>query len=94
MNVYILKDPNDYTVKYVGLTSRFVDHRLRMHIKEAKTKRRYSRYLSEKQKRILSLLDKEQEPIIDCMVENITKEVGINRLLYRRVYRKDETQSI
>lgn len=77
MNVYVLKDPLDEVVKYVGLTSKDVRHRLRMHIKEAKTKQRYSRYLSAKESWILSLIKKGQEPTVQCMVENVTKEIGI-----------------
>ncbi len=77
MNVYVLLDPNDGVARYVGLTSKDVKHRLQMHIKEAKTKLRYGRYISTKERWILSLLSNNQIPTIQCMVENISKEVGI-----------------
>ena len=77
MNVYILKDPFDNTVRYVGLTSKSVLHRVRMHIKDAKTRRRYQRYLNEKDKWLLSLVDRNTYPVVSCMVKDVDKEVGI-----------------
>lgn len=77
MNVYILKDPNNNIVRYVGLTSKDPAHRLNMHIKEAKTKQRYNRHLSNKENWILSLALDLQKPIVECLVEDVSKEVGI-----------------
>lgn len=77
MNVYVLKDPNDNVFRYVGLTSLSITHRLGKHIKEAKTRRRYNRYISDKEKWILSLIDDNQQPIVQLMVGGVSKEVGI-----------------
>lgn len=77
MNVYVLRDPNDLIVKYVGLTSKSVAHRLNMHIKDAKTRQRKSHYLSNKDKWLLSLISKDQRPIWTCLVRDVEKDIGI-----------------
>lgn len=77
MNVYILKDPNDLTVRYVGLTSKPPLHRMRMHIKDAKTKQRQERYLSSKEEWLLRLIAIDQRPIVVCLAKHVNKEVGI-----------------
>lgn len=77
MNVYVLKDPNNNSFRYVGLTSLSITHRLSKHIKDAKTQRRYNRHLSDKEKWLLSLIDNGQKPIAHLMVGNVSKDVGI-----------------
>lgn len=77
MNVYILKDPNDLTVRYVGLTSKSPLHRMRMHIKDAKTKLRQERNLNTKEEWLLRLIAINQSPIVVCLAKQVSKEVGI-----------------
>lgn len=77
MNVYILKDPNDLTVRYVGLTSKSPLHRMRMHIKDAKTKHRQQHHLNAKEEWLLRLVAINQNPIVVCLANQVSKAVGI-----------------
>lgn len=77
MNVYVLRDPNDLTIKYVGLTSREVKLRLQVHVKEARGRQRKGLPLNQKHQWILGLLAKGQRPDCICVAANLDKDIGI-----------------
>lgn len=77
MNVYVLIDPTDNVFKYIGMTSKSVEHRVRMHIKDARTLRRQNRYLNKKNNWLLSLCDKGLYPSVISLVKDISKDTAI-----------------
>lgn len=77
MNVYLLRDPNDLIIRYIGLTNKLPAHRLNIHVKDARTRKRKGGYLSEKDRWILGLLSANQKPICICLVQNLDKELCI-----------------
>lgn len=91
MTVYILIDPRDHIIRYVGITSKTAEHRLRMHIKDAKTRRKQNVYLSNKDKWLLELFSLEMRPIIKIAAEGLNKpdaELRERQLIaeYKRLY--------
>lgn len=78
MNVYFLKDPNDNEIKYVGITKKAITQRLAVHIKDAKTKQRKGKYLSNKEKWILFLLSQNKKPIVECVYSNISENQAVD----------------
>ncbi|NDV63905.1 hypothetical protein [Bacteroides sp. 224] len=90
MIVYILKDPLDNLIKYVGISNNTAWHRFKTHRKDAKTRKRKGEYLSRKDKWILKLDDLGLVPIIETVFEGneedaVLKEVELIRL-YKRSY--------
>lgn len=77
MTVYLLKDPNDLKVKYVGITRKSPTERLRIHIKDAKARLRREVYLSKKEKWLLGLALSGKKPIIEVVHHDITAEEAI-----------------
>ena len=53
MNLYMLKDPNDNTTRYVGITRQTLKERLRQRIKGTRKRERDGTYLSAKDKWVL-----------------------------------------
>lgn len=78
MNVYLLRDPNDSIIKYVGITKHSIEHRLMIHIKDAKGRHRRNEYLSGKDKWILNLLSHGQKPISECVLADIGEKAAMN----------------
>nr|DAU78247.1 MAG TPA: intron associated endonuclease [Caudoviricetes sp.] len=77
MNIYLLRDPNDLIVKYVGITKHPVSHRLMTHIKDAKTKQRKQLFLSNKEKWIVELLSEKKRPCIECILKDVDENTAI-----------------
>lgn len=77
MNVYMLIDPNDQKVKYVGITRKSPEERLRIHIRDAKARLRKENYLSKKDKWLLGLALSNKKPIIKLVFKDITEERAI-----------------
>lgn len=73
MILYILRDPIDKTVRYVGITSKTASQRLARHIKDAKAKLRRGQYLSRKEKWLLDLDGQKIQPIIEIVEENLSE---------------------
>lgn len=78
MNVYQLKDPNDSTIRYVGITKHSIEHRLMVHIKDAKGRHRKKEYLSGKDKWILNLLSCGQKPISEYVLADVGEKAAMN----------------
>ena len=73
MVVYSLLDPNDGIVRYIGITTLTAKKRFAIHLKDAKTKRRKSLYLSKKEKWLLDLCEKNKRPIIVTLFTDLSK---------------------
>lgn len=75
--IYLLRDPRDSTVRYVGVTSQTLDQRLRAHISDAKydVKRGKDTYRS---RWIRSVLDQFLRPSIE-LIEKVPEEVWAER---------------
>ena len=78
MNIYLLRDPIDLIVKYVGITKKTAGQRLKCHIKDTKTRHRKNQYLSNKEKWILGLLQLNLTPIAECILSNVSEELAID----------------
>ena len=79
MIVYILKDPSDYIVRYIGISKHTAKYRFRMHKKDAKTKQRRGEYLSQKDKWILGLCEQGLEPIIETVFEGLIEKEALTK---------------
>lgn len=78
MNVYQLRDPNDFVIKYVGITKHSIEYRLMMHIKDTKGRLRRNEYLSGKDKWILNLLSDGQKPIPEYVLADVGEKAAMN----------------
>jgi len=67
--VYILKEPDGITIRYVGITSKTVEERFKFHLKDGKGKA-----VNYKSKWIKSLLEKNLLPTYEILKENLTEE--------------------
>lgn len=74
MNVYTLIDPDDLKVKYVGITKRSPEWRLKIHLKDAKRNLKRSGYLSKKEKWMISLLISGKTPMIHTVYSDLSME--------------------
>jgi hypothetical protein len=67
---YGLFDPRTIQLKYVGVTTQRLEKRLNTHLKESRKKKESSRFLSPKNKWILSLSAINQTPIIIALEDH------------------------
>lgn len=77
MDIYVLKDPNDNTVRYVGITRQPLKERLRLHIKQARLRKRDKRYLNSKDKWILYLLSMGKKPRIVALSRGLSEKNAV-----------------
>lgn len=68
--IYTLKDPRDFSIKYVGRTKRTVEKRLKGHIIEALYKRGKSKKLNKRESWLIKLYDLNLYPIVE-EIDNI-----------------------
>lgn len=91
MIVYSLTDPNDSVIRYIGISKHTAEHRFRMHLKDAKTRKRKGEYLSAKEHWLLDLNDKGQKPIIHTLYSNLSESEAVEQeaqliAQYKRIY--------
>lgn len=77
MYVYVLKDPINGVVRYVGITKQPLKERLRQHVKTARTRARRQLYLNPKDKWILFLLSIGKKPIIEFLSRGLNEAIAV-----------------
>lgn len=77
MVVYSLTDPKEHIIRYIGISHNTAEHRFRMHLKDAKVRRKKGIYISTKEKWLLSLFEEGLQPIINVLASDISEEEAI-----------------
>jgi len=77
MNVYLILDPANRIVRYVGITKHNPKHRLMTHIKDSKSKLKAGGYLSKKDKWMIECARKGVRPIVEAIFKDVSNEEAI-----------------
>lgn len=91
MKVYSLTDPRNNVLRYIGITSKSGEHRLRTHIKDAKTRSRKGEFLSKKDLWLLELITLNLTPQLNIIEADISEVDAVRRekeliALFKRVH--------